>query len=145
MKRIVAVLKNTCLFSTVVLLFFYSFMAFSELSDQLSLNAKQFLVILLFAFVIAVANELLALSPLPRALGVLLHYLVLATAYFVLFLLSGNIKVQGPATIFVHLVLFSLLYALCRGIGWLFRRLSGDTKPAEKSDESRDEYRQRFQ
>ena len=109
MKKAERFLLHTCAYTVLFCALFLGFMAISGFSEA-SLNIGKFFLILLFSFLISVAGVILGIKNWHLALRIAIHYTVLLAAFFVVFVISGNIKAGGAGPIFSAIVVFSFLY-----------------------------------
>lgn len=129
MKHLRSILTGGCVFTTVITLLF-SIVAFiinrSEGTyGKVSLPVSQFLLILLFSFVIAAANHVFFLRRLHTALRLLIHYAALLVAFIFIFVVAGNLHITGPASVFISIFVFTVLYGVMMAVVLSFLRAVG--------------------
>ena len=135
MKHLRSIFLGGCVFTTVITLLF-SVVAFiinraEGIYGRVSLPVSQFLLILLFSFVIASANHVFFLRRLHTALRLLIHYAALLVSFIFIFVVAGNLHITGPASVFISIFVFTVLYAilmaivisLLRAVGYLDKTL----------------------
>ena len=152
-EKIVEKLKrialNSCAFTVLISALFFAFAKITGLSE-VKIDFLHFFVILLFGTVIATTNTVFELPKLHIALKVLIHYVVLLVAFYIVFINFGNVKSSGISTVFVVVVVFSFLYLLISVLTWLIKRafkksnsVSNRTKNVA-SKKNNDKYTPRF-
>ena len=129
MKHIRSILVGGCVFTTVITLLF-SIVAFiinraEGVYGTVSLPVSQFLLILLFSFVIATANHVFFLRRLHTALRLLIHYSALLISFIFVFVVAGNLRITGADSVFIAIVVFTVLYAILMAIVLSFLRAIG--------------------
>ena len=151
MKHLRSIFLGGCVFTTVITLLF-SVVAFiinraEGIYGRVSLPVSQFLLILLFSFVIASANHVFFLRRLHTALRLLIHYAALLVSFIFIFVVAGNLHITGPASVFISIFVFTVLYAilmaivisLLRAVGYLDKTLGYAHKVRDA-----EQYKQRF-
>ena len=140
------VLTSSCIVCTVISVFFYFLAAIvnevEELFDETAVTFRQFLLILLFSVLVALANRLLSVRRLHVALRVLIHYATLLAAFLVVFIWAGKLKISGPASVFLAIMIFSVLYLVFFLAAFFTLRFLGS--PEEKKKNESAEYCSRF-
>ena len=119
MKHTRRILTFGCIYTTLISLFIFVIAALignAEGTGAGSLTLGQYLLIALFSFLIAGADTVLISSPFSLPLRLLIHYAVLLAGFLVIFSVSGNLKLDSGASIFVATVLFTFAYALVMAI-----------------------------
>ena len=111
MKRIETVFLRACGYCALILLLFYAFGAISEYADPY-IDFGTFSVILLFGFIISIAGFILTLERLKMPIRILIHYVALFIAFYVIFIISGNLGAGGASVIFSAVIIFTFLYAI---------------------------------
>ncbi len=129
MKHLRSILTGGCVFTTVITLLF-SIVAFiinrtEGIYGRVSLPVSQFLLILVFSFVIASANHVVFLRRLHTALRLLIHYAALLVSFIFIFVVAGNLNITGPASVFIAIFVFTVLYAIMMVIAMSFLRAVG--------------------
>ena len=141
------ILTSTAVICTVISVFFYFIAAIvnkvESIMNETAVTFRQFLLILLFSFLVALANRLLSVSRIHIALRILIHYATLLAAFLIVFIWAGKLKISGPASVFLAIMIFSVLYiALFLAAYFTLRFL--DALPNKKESEKPTEYRSRF-
>lgn len=129
MKHLRSILTGGCVFTTVITLLF-SIVALiinraEGIYGEVSLPVSQFLLILLFSFVIASANHVFFLRRLHTALRLLIHYSALLVSFIFVFVVAGNLHITGTASVFIAIFVFTVLYAVMMAIVLSFLRAVG--------------------
>ena len=121
MRRINKLFLTGCGYAILILTLFYAFAAVSQFVSQ-AIAPGQFALILLFGFVISFAEFMYEELKVKKVFKCLIHYAVLLVAFYLIFVISGNISVQRPAAIFGAVVIFTVLYFTVYAIVHLVRR-----------------------
>ena len=121
MRRIHKLFLKGCSYAILILTLFYAFAAVSQFVSQ-SIAPGQFALILTFGFVISLAELLYDELKLKKSLKCLVHYGVLLVAFYLIFIISGNISIQRHAAIFAAIVIFTALYFIVYAIVHFVRR-----------------------
>lgn len=141
------ILVSTCVTCTLISVFFYFVAAIvnevESLFDETAVTFRQFLLILLFSLLVALANRLLSVRKLHAALRILIHYATLLAAFLVVFVAAGKLKISGPSSVFLSIMIFTVLYAVCFTAGYFLLRLFGAI-PSKKKNEEPAAYNPRF-
>ncbi len=124
-------------YTVLILTLFYIFAAIARF-EEMSIGVGRFFIILAFGMLIALAELIYGLLTLKRVFKCLIHYSLLLLAFIIVFMLGEFITVNGPASVFVGITVFTLFYLLIFGIVYLVRRTVGaadnklDKKIAQK-------------
>ena len=131
------ILVSTCVVCTLISVFFYLVAAIVNGEDDTlldpAINLRQFLLILLFSLLVALANRLLTVRGLHIVLRILIHYATLLATFFIVFIAAGKLKISGPASVFLSVMIFTVLYAVCFTAGYFLLRLFGAIQKPEKN------------
>ncbi|MBO4283758.1 MAG: DUF3021 family protein [Clostridia bacterium] len=142
------ILTSSCVICTVISVFFYFIAAIvnkvESLFNESAVTFRQFLLILLFSFLVALANRLLSVSRLHVALRVLIHYATLLAAFLVVFIWAGKLKINGPAAVFLSIMIFTVLYVAFFLASYFTLRFLGALPSQKKPAKDNQEYRSRF-
>ena len=76
-KKILNILKQTCIFFTLIVVFFY-LISNSMISSTLVLEISGMFILLLFSFILAICNLIFGIKKLPIVVRSLIHYLLIA-------------------------------------------------------------------
>lgn len=151
MKSIISTLvSRACLICVGISLFFFTvaqIAAYVRMDGELGVSFSQYLLFLLFSFILAGASYSFRL-PLPSAVNVLIHYAICLLSFFITFIAAGKLVRMTASTVLVFTVIFTLLYALVFGIFLLIKRLFGKAEKQEKTarkSKAEAEYQNRFQ
>ena len=109
MRRINKLFLTGCGYAILILTLFYAFAAVSKFVSQ-SIAPGQFALILTFGFIISLAELLYEKLKLKKVWKCLIHYGVLLVAFYIIFIISGNIALQRSAAIFAAVIIFTALY-----------------------------------
>ena len=128
---------HTCCTYTILSLFLFligsSFPQFGNM-----IEVSDLLTIFFFSLLLSCANLILRYERMHIFLRVLLHYLVSAATFFVIFLLIAK-KASGTTAIFSDMILFTFLYAIVIGVYlYLYFSLRAGA-PKKDADSSRQE------
>lgn len=141
------ILVSTCVVATLISVFFYFLAAIvnevESLMDETAVTFRQFLLILLFSLLVALANRLLSVKKIPIVARVAIHYATLLAAFLVVFVAAGKLKISGPSSVFLAVMIFTVLYAVFFVAGYFLSRLFRE-KPDEKEKAENSAYRPRF-
>ncbi len=142
--------KGTAYTAAISLLFFLFVKILGAATPQISFS--RYMIILSFGMIVSAAEFIFLIKDVPRPLQYLIHYLVLAISFFVVFLTirnSGGSFRFKASSIFAGLVIFSCFYFLIFGAVLLFKKiiLKNDKKQnntPEKEKNEKVEYAPRF-
>jgi fatty acid desaturase len=70
----------------------------------------RFFLIMLFGFIISLAELVYEELKFKFIVRGLIHYAILLCFFFIVFVLSGNLVIKGAATVFAAVIIFTLLY-----------------------------------
>ena len=115
MRRIHKLFLVGCGYTILILLLFYAFAAISAFVAP-AITFGQFLLILICGFVVSLAEFMYEELKVKKAYKGLIHYFVLLVAFCLIFIVSGKISAQRPATVFVAVVLYTFLYFIILAI-----------------------------
>ena len=140
------ILVSSCVICTLISVFFYFVAAIVNGDETLidpAINLRQFLLILLFSLLVALANRLLSYQKLHIVFRILIHYATLLAAFLIVFVAAGKLKISGAASLFLSIMIFTVLYAVFFVAGYFLLRLFG-ALPNKKNEEEPRTYRSRF-
>ena len=141
------ILLSTCVNCTLISVFFYFIAAIvnkvESIMNETAVTFRQFLLILLFSLLVALANRLLSVRKLQIVLRVAIHYATLLAAFLVVFVAAGKLKISGAASVFLAIAIFTVFYAAFFAAGYFLIRLFGE-KPDDKKETEQPVYRSRF-
>lgn len=134
------ILVSSCVVCTLISVFFYFVAAIvnevESLFDETAVTFRQFLLILLFSLLVALANRLLSVAKLHIAWRILIHYATLLAAFLIVFVAAGKLKISGPSSVFLSIMIFTVLYAVCFVAGYFLLRLFGALPEKTKKEET---------
>lgn len=148
MRRINKLFLTGCGYAVLILTLFYIFAVVSKFVTQ-TIAPGQFALIVLFSFVISFAEFMYEILKVKKIYKMLIHYAVLLTVFYIVFVISGNISVQRPAAPFVAVIIFTILYFAIwiivhfvrKGINKADDKLESKIKTKEKSQKSKEKYK----
>lgn len=111
MKRIETIFLRASGYCVLILALFYAFGAINQYAIPY-IDFRTFLTILLFGLIVSVAGFILTLEKLKMPLRILIHYIALFVAFYVIFIISGNLNTGGASVVFSAIVIFTFLYAV---------------------------------
>ena len=117
MKKILSFLRETLTLTAISdLLISLAFFLFAtiqgfSIGHEAAISFSQYALILLFAFVFALSKQILQLFELSLLWRTLIHFLISAVAFIIIFIAAGKIT-PSPSGIFVFCFLFTAIYAL---------------------------------
>ena len=136
--------------SAYIVLITFAFFLFANISGVASpaVSPFRFFLILCFSLVITAAEGLFKIKKLPLPFAYLVNYLILFSAFLVVFILVSDSDKASPAFIFAALVIFSAIYAAALFVAFLikrFKRRCESVNPKAKNGKKRNEkYTSRF-
>lgn len=120
MKYIRRIFTAGCVWMTAISLVFFAVAALINSTEHtfrtIGISFSQYLLILLFSFLIAGAGLVFSLSRIHAALRILIHYAVVLTGFIVIFAVSGNLRLDTAAKIFVAIFIFTFFYAIVMAV-----------------------------
>ena len=155
MKRFEKLLLSGTGYTVLILILFYIFAAFAEFENT-SIGIGRFFVILGFGMIIGLADLIYGLLTLKTPYKLLIHYALLLTAFFVVFLLGEFITLNGAPSVFIAITIFTVMYFVLFGIVYLIRRtvsiadgklekkIAGKGARADKNQSKKPEYTPKF-
>ena len=105
------------LFTVITALYALFMMLVNVSSEEVGLEASRLLLIFLFSLFAACAGALLRSQRIARGGRVTLHYLILALAFYLCFLLPASMT---AAQAVIGMTVFTVVYALVMALGALF-------------------------
>ena len=109
MRKLEKLFLTGCGYAILILTLFYTFAAVTKFTAT-AIAPAQFFLILLFGFIIALAELMYNLLNLKKVFRCLIHYAVLLVAFCVIFVISGNIAAGKASSVFVAVIIFTMLY-----------------------------------
>ena len=104
----------TCLFYTVFTVVFYSAGTLFDSADTTMIpKLKTIFLILLFSFILNLANNLLRIKKLSLALRITLHFILTGVSFFFIFIMMSSYKAGTSITIILILCYTLLYFAIC--------------------------------
>lgn len=103
--------------------------------------------LLIFSFILSVANSFLFSNKLVFSLRLLLHYLITTFVFYIVFVLWGGFQSNGGSVLTAVLV-YSFAYIICALFVFMYRYITAETRVAKKEYdnvfESKDTYTAQF-
>ena len=127
MERIKNLTLNATAYTVVIMTLFYIYALVGNLTHP-AITFGTFLVILLFGFVISLANMIFEIENLRYALKFIIHYAALLIAFIFVFIIAGNLSVSGVASVFSAVVIFTILYGVIFAISYGVRSATRSVK-----------------
>ena len=121
MKTLEKLILKACAYAVLVTTLFFIFTMMTSFTEA-AIKMETFMLILLFGALIAVADLIFGIKKLRMGLRVLIHYGALLLTFIVIFIISGNITVNGPGAVFSAIFIFTILYAVLFLLVYLFVR-----------------------
>lgn len=121
MKKIENLLLKACGYTLLTTLLFYIAALLGEFTKP-AIDFPTFALIFVFGIIISAASMILYVKTMHTALKILIHYVILFIAFFVIFLLAGKLTLGGPSVVFAAIVIFTFLYALIFAAVYFIRR-----------------------
>lgn len=124
MKFFSRFLYHTSAYTVIITMLFFAFAKLSGLEATPSVTFGRYFLIFAFSMLISAAEYIFGIDSLPRYAKFAVHYLVLAIAFFFIFLTvrsASETFVFNAATIFASLIVFSFLYFAALGLFLLFK------------------------
>ena len=128
---------TACVGLTLLFYILLAILSESSLDVVRALPAGQFLLLLLTAVLLTASAYILRL-PLPKAIRILLNYIVCISSLFITFAFSGKNLVSNATAAIVFFVIFSFLYGIYWGILLLVRYLLYPEKRREKTKKEKE-------
>ena len=142
MEKVKSVLLNSSFYTVIISFVFFAFAELTGLSEA-RIDLFHFFIIFVFGMLIATVNLFLSTFNFNILLKKIIHFIVLFTAFLIVFINFGNVSNFGVSTVFVTLVIFSLTYIIASVIAWLIKKALNKSKSTTKK--SADTYKSRFQ
>lgn len=151
MKKVLSFLKETLALTAIsdllISLAFFLFAAIQGFSSGLeaAISFSQYALILLFAFILALSKHILRLFELSLVWRTLIHFVISAVAFIVIFIAAGKIA-PTPSGIFVFCFLFTVIYAIVFFLKLLLSHLIKKhcDKPEKAQDTNKETYQSMF-
>ena len=102
---------NSTAYTVVILMLFYLYALIGNLTHP-AITFATFLIILVFGFIISLANMIFSIKKLHYMLKLLIHYSALLLAFIFVFIIAGKLSLSGIASVFSAIIIFTFLYAV---------------------------------
>ena len=124
-------LNHACVYFSVFMLTYIILAAIVNVGDdKLMLDAGRTVLFFLFAFLLSAANTIFKLESISGGLRLLIHYVLTTLGFYFCFIMTLNMR---TASVFIGLVLFTVVYFIIFGIVALFRsRYKKNTERSER-------------
>jgi len=141
MSRIEKMLLRGAAFTVLFILIYFALAAIMGI-EGVTVGAGRFFLILLFAYILAMADFVFeGIERMNIWLKRLCIYVISMLAFFFIFILGGNMKTTGGA-IFAALIIFTAVYSVGLGTVLLVKRtVSKNTKPKSSKEKSKKPYK----
>jgi hypothetical protein len=139
MKKLEKILLFGSSYCILILTVFYLFALISGFTST-DLSAKTFFLSLLFGMIISFMEEVYKALKIGTVFKIMIHYAVMLFAFCLIFVAGGNISASGGTSVFVAVVIFTVMYALFyviihylrRGIKSIDEKIATPHKSGEK-------------
>ena len=135
MEKIKSIILNSTAYTVVILLLFYFYALIGNLTHP-AITFGTFLIILLFGFVISLANMIFEIEKLHYAVKLLIHYSALLVSFIFVFIIAGKLSLSGIASVFSAIIIFTFLYAVIYAISYGAKSALNSAKKSKKSSKS---------
>ena len=133
MKRIERLFFEASAYCSLIVFFFLLFTA-GEGDSFGGMKLGTFALIFAFGILISLAGAILRIKSIKTVYRISLHYFTLFVTFCVVFMISGNLFITNPASVFSAIAIFTFLYAIVFGACILFKHaFSTLEKPVEKA------------
>ncbi len=132
MEKFKRILLNSTAYTVVILILFYIYALIGNLTHP-AITFGTFLIILLFGFVISLANMIFEIEKLNYALKLLIHYAALLVSFIFIFIIAGKLSVSGIASVFSAIIIFTFLYAVIYALSYGVRSALASVDKPKKS------------
>ena len=117
MEKIKSIILNSTAYTVVILILFYLYALIGNLTHP-AITFGTFLIILVFGFIISLANMIFSIKKLHYMLKLLIHYAALLVAFIFVFIIAGKLSLSGIASVFSAIIIFTFLYAVIYAISY---------------------------
>lgn len=133
MKRIERLLFESSAYCSLIVFLFLLFTA-TESDSFGGMKLGTFALIFAFGILISLAGAILRIKSIKLIYRLVIHYFTLFAAFCVVFMISGNLFITSPASIFSAIAIFTFLYAAVFGASILMKHaVSALEKPVDKA------------
>ena len=109
MRRIEKLLLFGCGYTVLLLTILYLFFNIVGF-EQRSIGFGRFMLVLGFGMIISLAGTVFEMLQLKTVYRCLIHYALLLSAFSIIFIAGDFFNITGPASVFIAIVCFTLLY-----------------------------------
>jgi len=131
MKTLYRILTQGCIICAGITVAFCLFIELSHTLSEAAMTLTQYLIILLFSFLAAGANQLFRLPVLPLIAKLAIHCATLCLAFCAVFIGFSKITISSPSVVFVVVLIFIFAYAVIAGAFFGIRRLISPKKATD--------------
>lgn len=132
MEKIKSIILSSTAYTVVIILLFYIYALIGNLTHP-AITFGTFLIILLFGFVISLANMIFKIDKLHYAIKLLIHYAALLISFIFVFIIAGKLSISGIASVFSAIVIFTFLYAVIYAISYGVKSALNSVDKSKKS------------
>ena len=128
LKKISNILKQTCIFFTLIVVMFY-LVSNSTISSTLVLEMSGMFMLLIFSFILALCNLIFGIKKLPIVVRSLIHYLIIAgIILFAFFYFTPDTASFGVSMVLVAFiaVIYAIVTAIAVAISIRLRSVKSD-------------------
>ena len=147
MKTLKSIFSKAGIYCMLMTVIYTTILFIMEQGEYASITLLQYTSLVIFSLLLACASLLFSIKTMPGVAVWVIHYLACAVAFFAVFTLFGNIKIQNPGQILFLFLGFSMLYGVIMGgktlVAFLLSRyLENDKKKVKKPEEYTPLYKQ---
>ena len=129
-KRVIS--RGTVIFTALYFSLYFIVLISNDNGDGTSF-AQAFLI-LLSSVIISASCEVFTVKSLSKIVKVLINYLTLLIAFFVVFVTAGKVRVNEPKDVFVTTVIFTFIYAIVFALTYLLKCWLFSSDKREKTE-----------
>jgi len=111
MKRLENFVLKACSYTVLIVTLFFLFTLITNFTEA-AIKIGTFMLILLFGFIISLADLFFGIEKIGKAFKVLIHYGALLVTFIVVFVVFGNISGGGAGAVISAIFIFTALYAV---------------------------------
>jgi hypothetical protein len=121
MKTIEKFVLKACSYAVLIVTLFFLFTLITDFTEA-ALRIGTFMLILLFGFIISIADLIFRTDRINMALRLLIHYASLLVTFIVVFVVFGNIAGGGGGAVISAVFIFTALYAVIFTVVYFLKR-----------------------
>ena len=141
MNKIKQFIQNSCVYTVIISFLFLLFARIVQV-DNAKFGISQFLIMILFGALIALANLILGYEKLHIILRIAIHYSFIFAAFLVVFIINGNLIIKGASSVFIAIVVYTIFYALFSVMAYFIKKgytVIERKHPEKKKETKKDE------